>query len=208
MIVHYLVEGESEAAFLDGWLPRALPGHVHRVYPHEGKGSLPGKLNAPPNPERRQLLDQLPAKLRAYGASLDPNTDRVLVLVDADADDCVSLKQRLHAALQKCNPRPHAMIRIAVEETEAFYLGDPKAIRAAFKVFDQKAYATYKQDSICGTWEVFQRVIKSPYESKVRWGKKMAETLSVATKGKDRNRSPSFIELQRAVYALCGDPWP
>ncbi|MCA9627440.1 MAG: DUF4276 family protein [Myxococcales bacterium] len=208
MIVHYLVEGESEAALLEAWLPRALPQHTHRVYPHEGKGRLPGKLDATPDPEHRQLLAQLPAKLRAYGESLNPNTDRVLVLVDADDDDCLALKKRLTAALRKCKPQPHTMIRIAVEETEAFYLGDPKAIRAAFRTFDQKEFRAYNQDSICGTWEVFQRVIKSPYEAKVRWGKKMGEHLSLATKGKQLNRSPSFVEFYRAVRALCGEPWP
>lgn len=207
MRLHYLVEGPSEAALLETWLPRALPDHVHEVYPHEGKGSLPDDLDAAPDPLRRDLLHQLPAKLRAYGRTLDPKTDRVIVLVDADNEDCVALKDRLVAVLDRCTPRPEALIRIAVEETEAFYLGDVKAMRKAFGAPRKGPLQGYVQDSVCGTWEVFQAVIGSPYVAKVHWARRMGEALSTARKGSSLNRSPSFLAFYRAACSLAGEPW-
>ena len=164
MIIHVLVEGISEATLLGPWLKRFQPGHIHRIVPHQGKGTLPLRPEEPSDPKHRGLLDQLPAKLRAYGRSLDPATDRVLALVDADDDDCKALKASMLSVWRGCNPRPEAMFRIAVEETEAFYLGDRRAIRAAFRTCRRTPYDSYVQDSVCGTWEVFQAVIGWRYE--------------------------------------------
>ncbi len=100
------------------------------------------------------------------------------------------------------------MFRIAIEETEAFYLGDKKAIRKAFGKCRQTPYQNYVQDSVCGTWEVFQSVIDAPYEAKVSWAKAIAPHLSTATTGKNANRSPSFLQFLRALRALAGQPWP
>lgn len=208
MKIHYLVEGQSEAALLSVWLKRALPGHTHNVYPHEGKGNIPKNLVAPPNPMHRGLLDQLPAKLQAYGKSLDPATDRVLVLVDADNENCVQLKNALLKVLNACSPRPHALIRIAVEETEAFYLGDKKAVKSAFSTFRHGPYQNYVQDSVCGTWEVFQQVVGWKYEAKVKWASMVAEHLGTVKSGQNLNRSPSFRAFYKAVCALAGESWP
>lgn len=208
MRIRYLVEGPSEADLLDRWLPRALPAHSHIVYPHEGKGHLPKRIDLPPNPDHRGLLDQLPAKLRAYGASLDPQTDRVLVLVDADDEDPTDLSGRILDVFDTCVPAPHGRVAIAVEETEAFYLGDPKAIEKAFKTFKKSAYNGYVQDSVCGTWEVFQAVIGWKHESKCRWAQAIGDHLSTATSGGELNRSPSFRAFYQAVKALAGEPWP
>lgn len=208
MRIHYLVEGESEAAFLDGWLRRALPAHVHRVYPHKGKGSIPKNPLAPPDKLRRGLLDLLPATLRAFGKDHDPRTDRTMVLVDADQENCRVLKSTLTAVLASTVLAPTTMFRIAVEETEAFYLGDSHAIKAAFPTFRTSVYNKYRQDSICGTWEVFRDVIGWRHEAKVKWARMMAPHLGVATSGPRLNRSPSFVTFYRAVRALAGEPWP
>jgi len=208
MRIHYLVEGESEAAFLKPWLKRALPGHQHKIYPHKGKGALPRDLLEKPDPIRRGLLDQLPATLRAFGRTHDPATDRTLVLVDADQDDCRALKASLIALLETCRPAPRAIFRIAVEETEAFYLGDEPAIRAAFPKFKKAVHRAYEQDSICGTWEVFRDVVGWRHEAKVKWATMMAPHLGIATSGSALNRSPSFVSFYRAVHALAEEPWP
>lgn len=207
MKLHYLVEGPSEAALLNVWLRRALPGHSHCIYPHEGKGSIPSNLAASPDPLRRGLLDQLPAKLRAFGNAFNPDTDRVVVLVDADDDDCMCLKNSLVQVLESCNPKPHALIRIAVEETEAFYLGDERAIRSAFQKFKSSAYRGYSQDSICGTWEIFQKVVGWKYEAKVKWASTIAPHLGTTRLGNGSNRSPSFRAFYRAICSLAGEAW-
>jgi hypothetical protein len=207
MRLHVLVEGESDEALLRGWLPRFLPpGHSFVIIRHRGKGRLPRDPVRVPDIRREGLLDQLPAKLRAYGRSLDPATDRLLVLLDADDDPCFELKQRLLETLKSCDPEPFVLFRLAIEETEAFYLGDPQAIRRAFPQARPQRLKSYVQDSVCGTWELFQSVIGDPIEDKVEWAERMAPHLGMAWKGNDANRSPSFRQLCRGLLKLAGEP--
>jgi hypothetical protein len=204
--LHILVEGPSEEALVRGWLPRLLPQHTFTVIRHRGKGKLPGDALKVPDIRREGILDQLPAKLRAYGRSLDSATERVVVLVDLDDDDCLDLKRRLVALLDYCNPRPAVLFRIAIEETEAFYLGDPAAIRAAFPQARIRKMRDYEQDSICGTWELFQRVIDARSEDKVGWAEQMAPYLGTEWRGKEANHSPSFQQLCKGLLQIAGEP--
>ncbi|MEX1365124.1 MAG: DUF4276 family protein [Nannocystaceae bacterium] len=206
MKVHVLVEGKSEYALLTHWLPRFLPGHTFQVIYHRGRGRLSGTDQPSSTQSRRQgLLDQLPMKLRAFGRALDSQTDRVLVLVDADSTKCTELKERLVALTQSIDPAPVVLHRIAVEETEAFYLGDPKAIRAAFPTAKLTKLRGYEQDSICGTWERFAEVIGARSENKVAWAKAMGPHLSTDPAA---NESPSFRHLCGALLRLTGEPTP
>jgi len=207
--LHVLVEGPSEAALLNGWLPRFLPPqHTFKVIQHRGKGRLPGDPARTPDPRREGLLDQLPAKLRAYGRALNPDTERVLVLVDLDDDDCLELKGRLVRVLKSCDPTPVVLFRFAIEETEAFYLGDPQAIRKAFPQAKPGRARFYEQDSICGTWEVFQEVLGAESEDKHGWAEKMAPHLGTDFEGQQANKSPSFRQFCRALLRLAGEPEP
>ena len=207
MRLHILVEGPSEAALLNGWLPRFLPRqHTFKVIQHRGKGRLSGRPDKPPEPKHEGLLDQLPAKLRAYGRALNPATERVLVLVDLDEDDCGDLKSRLLGILAFCNPKPVVLFRIAIEETEAFYLGDPAAIRRAFPEAKLSRMKAYTQDTICGTWELFQEIVGAKVEDKPEWAERMSPWLGVAWRGPQANHSPSFCQLCKGLLLLVGEP--
>ena len=200
------MEGPSEAAFLRGWFPRFLPSHALTVIQHRGKGRLPVEPSRRPDPRREGLLDQLPAKLRAYGRVLDPATDRILVFLDLDDDDCGELKERLLRTLDTCDPKPYVLFRIAIEETEAFYLGDHEAVKRAFPQANLRRLRSYVQDSICGTWEIFQDVVGAQSEDKVRWAERMAPHLSVEWRGRAAHPSPSFRQFCKALRRLTGEP--
>ncbi len=207
MKLHVLVEGPSEEAWLRPWLRRFLPHHTCHIIPHQGKGKLARDFSAPADEKQRGLLDQLPAKLRVYGQELSSSTDRVVVLVDADAQDCVDLKKRITDCVAACEPPPIVLVRIAVEETEAFFLGDAVAIKAAFGKLKTAKMSSYQQDSICGTWEVFRDVIGVSVgsEDKVGWAEKIAPHLSLDPK---KNISPSFHVLCSGLKSLAGDEHP
>jgi hypothetical protein len=202
------VEGPSEEAFLKGWLPRFLPSaHTFKIIPHRGKGKLSGDPSRKPDPKRQGLLDQLPAKLRAYGKALRPDTDRVVILVDLDDDACHALKKRLVTLLKFCEPRPIVLFRIAIEEVEAFYLGDRNAIKVAFPRARLHKMKSYVQDSICGTWELFQMVIGAQSEDKVAWAESMGRYLTVNWKGPRANLSPSFQQFCTGLLRHAGEPF-
>jgi hypothetical protein len=132
MFLEVLVEGGADVPAIREILQRRfnLIENTHfRIHPHKGKGKLPQKHNA--HPKRRGLLDQLPAKLRAY--SHLPDGYCIVVLVDTDNDDCKRLKESLITLYRKLEQRPACVLfRIAVEETESWFLADKNAIQAAF----------------------------------------------------------------------------
>jgi hypothetical protein len=203
--LHVLVEGPADAAFFRGWLPRFLPGHTSKIIQHRGKGRLSGNPAKPPDPRQEGLLDQLPAKLRAYGRALNPETDRVLIVVDLDDDSCTDLKSRLVNLLKGCDPRPVVLFRIAIEETEAFYLGDQEAIRKAYPTAKVSRIKSYVPDSICGTAELFQEIIQAAREDKVEWAERMSAHLGTTWQGASANRSPSYRQLCKGLLWLAGE---
>jgi hypothetical protein len=194
MTLYLLVEGKSELALLTTWAKRVVVGLDVRVIPHGGKGKLPSDVTAPPDPKKRGLLDQLPAKLRAYGTSLKGN-DGVLVLVDADDDDATSLRARLSALAGVL----HFKACVAVEETEAFYFGDLRALKQAFPNADMELARKFEPDSVCGTWERFGQVIGDDGGNKVRWAETIAPYL---TTDPSKTRSPSCKEFLEALVDL------
>lgn len=49
--------------------------------------------------------------------------------------------------------KPHVLFRIAIEEMEAWLLGDREAVLREFPRAKQAVLNAYVQDSVCGTWE-------------------------------------------------------
>ena len=132
--MHYevLVEDQSGGIVVDVVLAKILgpngANHSWRTLEYKGLGHIPKNLHAASDPARRVLLARLPRLLRGYGRSLDPNQSCVVVVVDADKRDCIAFKQELLHVLSECDPRPRTLFRIAVEESEAWLLGDRQAM--------------------------------------------------------------------------------
>jgi hypothetical protein len=197
MTIHFLVEGPSEVRLLQPWLKRAMKQHGFSVHPHQGKGTL--DLARAPDARRRGLLDQLPQKLKGFANALDGDCDAVVVLVDADDDDCKWLADSIRSAARQVAPKLKVVVRVAVEEVEAFYFGDLSAIHAAFPSADMKRCRAFEPDTVVGTWEAFGTAIGSDGGNKTRWAEAIGPHLTVDPK---RSRSPSFRALLRSVLDL------
>ena len=215
MHLEVLVEDQSGGIALETMLEKILGanGAVHSwsMRPYKGIGRLPKNLSGVTNPSDRILLDRLPSILRGYGRSL-PDSSRVMVVVDSDDKDCLKFKQELLDVLNTCNPRPIALFRIAVEESEAWLLGDRAAVKTAYPNAKSSVLDSYVQDSICGTWEVLanavhpggsQRLKRFGYPevgiAKCEWAERIATHLDV-----DRNLSKSFQIFRDGVRNLAG----
>ena len=152
-----LVEDQSGSIALECLLEKILgangAAHTWKLRPYRGLGHIPKNLHSVTDPKKRLLLNQLPRLLRGYGRSL-PQSAAVVVVVDADDRDCGAFKQELLAVLEACTPRPRTLFRIAIEESEAWLLGDRAAVKQAYPDAKDSVLKRYEQDSICGTWEV------------------------------------------------------
>ncbi len=65
---------------------------------------------------------------------------------------------------------------------------------------------TYEQDSICGAWELFQRVVKAKSDDKVGWAESIGPVLGTELEGARANLSPSFRQLCVGLKRLVGEP--
>ncbi len=211
-----LVEGQTELTALS-YLMSKIVGeyekpHTWKIHKHRGIGKLPDNLTSSPNKKDRSLLHNLPSKLRAYGQNMQ-GSEVVVLLVDLDDKDCIVFKRELKSVLDCCNQKPNLLIRIAIEELEAWYLGDRKAIMTAFPSANQRVLNKYVQDSQVGTWEVLAEAVhpnglsalnklgkRSPLvlEQKKKWTKAIAPTMDV-----NNNESPSFCAFRDGIKSLA-----
>ena len=215
MHLEILVEDQSGSIAIEIILEKILgkndSEHSWRIHRYNGSGQIPRKLNPKSDPRKRILLDRLPRILRGYGRSLADHS-AVVVVVDLDDRDCMEFKQELLAVLDDCDPRPRTLFRIAIEESEAWLLGDRTAVREAYPEAKVPVLDSYEQDSICGTWERLadavhpggsMRLKKSVWpeagKAKCEWAGRIAPHMDP-----DRNRSKSFQVFRDGIRSLAG----
>ncbi|MBF0134789.1 MAG: DUF4276 family protein [Magnetococcales bacterium] len=204
MKFHILVEGISDKTALWYLLPGILGPreHPHMWYIHKHKGI--GSLSTAPHTvvkSAETLLGQLPTKLKAYGQALKED-EIVVVLLDLDDKDQALFCTQMACLVAGINPMPNLLVCFAIEELEAWYLGDMTALFTAFPEARKQSVLVggYVQDSICGTWELLVRVTlgKDPAslskrgrcesgEFKTQLANKISPHMDV-----DKNLSPSF----------------
>ena len=129
-----LVGDRSGKKALDVLIPKIIGAQdTFRVIGYKGVGRIPQNLTPKTNADQRILLDQLPKLLRGYGQTFASYPAVLFVVCDLD-DNCLkTFRQELFAVLHACNPRPDTRFCIAIEEGEAWLLGDIPAIKAAYR---------------------------------------------------------------------------
>jgi hypothetical protein len=200
-----LVEDQSGKKMLDILVPKIIgPDHTFTIKAYKGIGKIPRNLKTSTDPAKRALLAQLPRLLRGYGrtyAGYPPDYLAVLILV-CDLDDrCRKLfREELVNILEHCIPRPDTQFCFAVEEGEAWLLGDLAAVKTAYPKAKDSVLAGYSNDAICGTWELLadavypggaRKLASSGYQragmEKSAWAERITPLLNI-----EENQSPSF----------------
>ncbi|MEO5362469.1 MAG: DUF4276 family protein [Magnetococcus sp. DMHC-8] len=206
-----LVEGQADLVTLSILMPRLVGPyrcpHTWKIHKHRGIGKLPaegdvGRVNR----KDHSLLHTLPGKLKVYGERMRED-EMVVVLVDLDdRPDCRIFKQELVALLRHCPKQPRCLFRIAVQELEAWFLGDTAALYSAYPHARRAPLDACAQGSQSGTWESLADIIHPGswsallaaggrrgkrsclvMDRKQEWAKRIAPHMDV-----ECNRSPSF----------------
>lgn len=175
----FLLEEYSMRVLLEGLLPRVFPDLNYICISHEGKQDL----------ER-----SIPRKLRAWK---EPGA-RFVIIRDNDGGDCQALKRKLFSVCKK-NHKNDTLIRIACQELEAWYLGEPKALADAFnkpKLIDLSKKEKFREpDSICRPSEELTKLITG--FQKVSCARLMSKRLSA-----DGNCSHSYQAFLNGVRKI------
>ncbi len=181
----FLLEEPSMRALLEKLLPRLFPQLQFLCIAHEGK---------------RDLELSIPRKLKAW----PKDGSKFIVVRDNDGGDCRQLKQSL-AQLCAGAGRADAMVRIVCQELEAWYLGEPPAIAAAFgdpKLAKIGLRAKFRNPDIIikPSRELYALC---PHFQKVNGARLIADFLSYR-----KNCSSSFRIFVEGVAKLANVPLP
>jgi len=133
-----------------------------------------------------------------------------VVVVDLDLRVCTDLKEEMLDVLRACESKPVVLFRIAIEEIEAWMLGDRQSVEQAYPKARRKVLDSYVQDSVCGTWELLadavhqggSRSLKKQGwprlgQVKCEWAQRIAPLMDV-----ERNASRSFQVFRDGVRGL------
>lgn len=212
-----LVEDLSGKIMLETLIPKIVgDNHSFRVIAYKGIGHVPKNMKKSSEARHRALLNQLPRLLQGYGKTFAhyPKENPAAVILVCDLDDkCLkAFREELFAILQKCAPKPLTRFCIAVEEGEAWYLGDIPAVKAAYPNVKAAELDKYTPDSICKTWEYLANVVcnggaaalkskggQTVGKEKTRWAEAITPHMDV-----NENRSPSFVHFREKLRELAG----
>lgn len=214
-----LVEDQSGKKALDILVPKIIgDGHTFNVHPYKGIGRIPKNLGNQSDASNRFLLDQLPKLLRGYGntfAKYPADYPAAVILVcDLDGKCLKAFRQELLHILNACNPQPETRFCVAIEEGEAWFLGDIPAVKSAYPKAKDAVLNAYVNDSICGTWELLADAVyhggsatlsakgwQAVGAEKSQWAEKISPYMDVT-----QNLSPSFAYFRQKLIELAGAP--
>ncbi len=211
-----LVEDQSGKAMLEILVPHILgPANTFQIHAYKGVGRIPKGLRGEIDASKRVLLDRLPNLLRGYGRSQANFPAAVIVVCDLDNRCLKAFRAELLDVLGACHPQPLARFCIAIEEGEAWLLGDIAAVRAAYPKARARPLSDYENDTVCGTWETLADALypggaaklrsqgsQSIGVEKTRWAESITPDMEPSA-----NRSPSFNYFRAQLERLCaGSP--
>ena len=212
-----LVEDQSGKKALDILIPKILGNttHTFKVHPYKGIGIIPKNMGGVSDPSKRILLDNLPKLLRGYGktfAGRQGYKEAVILVCDLD-DKCLkAFRRELFEILNACHPAPDTRFCIAIEEGEAWFLGDLNAVKKAYPKAREGTLASYENDSICGTWELLADAVypggasalrskgwQAVGAEKSKWAEEIPPYMVI-----NNNHSPSFQYFVTKLRELAG----
>ena len=219
MHFQFLIEDQSSAALIEilmGRISQTNESITFNCKPFRGIGGFT-KKNTVKETKSGKLLNDLATYLRGFNKSLQYIPAVIIVVLDNDTRNTKEFLAELKQVARQNKINLDHVFCIAVEEVEAWLLGDEAAVLAAYPSAKHQLLHTYVQDSICGTWEVLADVVYPGGVSKLKkdcptyieigkckseWARKIGIHMDIA-----HNNSPSFnyliIEINKRLPAVC-----
>lgn len=156
MHFQYLVEDQSGAALIRILMQKIVELYPNATYDCKGFRGIGGftRKNTIKETKTGKLLNDLATYLRGFDRSLQSFPSVIIVVLDSDDHDVQQFRSELEAGAMQNMIKIDHVFCLAVEEIEAWLLGDRHALLSAYPHAKMHVLNTYVQDSICGTWEV------------------------------------------------------
>lgn len=211
MYFQFLVEDQSGAVLINLLMEKVAstcPSVTYRCKSFKGLGGLT-KKNTVKETKTGKLLNDLATYLRGFNKSLQGMPSAIVVVLDNDDKNPEEFQARLEEVAVANHITLDHVFCIAIEEMEAWLLGDRAALMAAYPSARSQTLNSYVQDSICGTWErladavyqggliKFRRDCPSYIEVgayKSEWARKIGAHMDI-----ERNISPSFQHFMSEI---------
>lgn len=210
MRIEFLVEDISEKKLITEIMEKyisEIPLYQieYTILAYRGMGGF-GKGPDAGNIKSRRLLNDLPKRMKAIQSKFrGVENVSLFIVLDNDTRETEKFREQLTAIAIRENISMDYVFCIAIEEMEAWLLGDREAIQSAFPNMSDRIaskYSGYVQDSICGTWEYladiltkggfakFSKKNPTPFDvgrCKLEWAESIGKQLHIRD-----NTSPSF----------------
>ncbi len=173
------------------------------------------KKNTVKETKTGKLLNDLATYLKGFSKSLQSIQAAIIVVLDNDDRDTNKFQRQLREIAEQNEIKTDHVFCVAVEEVEAWLLGDEEAVKAAYPSAKLQVLHSYVQDSICGTWEILADAVYPGGLAKFRkncptyvdvgkyktiWAKEIGIHMDIS-----KNKSPSFqtfiLEIQKRLPA-------
>jgi hypothetical protein len=217
MYFQFLIEDRSGSVLIESVMKKIKSQRPDINYSCKSFGGIGGfsKRNSVNEIKTGKLLNDLVIYLRGFNKSLRGIDAAIFIIIDNDKRNTDDFMKKLKNVADTNMITIDHVFCIAVEEIEAWLLGDEAALIKAYPAVKMSVLHSYEQDSICGTWEILADAIypggsaklKKEYPTyteigicKSEWAGKIGEYLNISN-----NKSPSFqlfiSEIQKRLSA-------
>ena len=156
MHLQYLIEDLSGEVLIRQVMEKLLMAYPDTTYDcksFKGIGGFKKKASVK-EIKTGKLLNDLVMYLRGFDKSLRGIPAAIVVVLDNDDNVPEQFRMELEDLAQQNEIETDHVFCLAVEEMEAWLLGDRAAVYEAYPEARRQAIDGYEQDSICGTWEL------------------------------------------------------
>ena len=184
MFVQFLVEDASGEVLIRAVMEKYKNENSNNIgydiKSYKGIGNYKKSSDAK-NVKSEYLLNDLQKRLKAFTVALKYiERASVFIVIDNDDRNTDEFRAELFELSQNNNISVDHVYCIAIEEIEAWLLGDINAMQSAYPEYKDRIsskHSNYMQDSICGTWEV------------------LADILTKDGIGQFKKENPTFVEV-------------
>lgn len=183
MYFHFLIEDRSSTVLIEILMEKIINSSNADTVTFEctsfkGLGGFTPK-NMTHETRTGCLLNDLATYLCGLDKSLRYMPSCIVVVLDNDKRDTQDFRNKLEEVAAAKGISTDHVFCIAVEEMEAWLLGDETALFSAYPSAKRQIFRTYQQDSICGTWE------------------KLADVVYPGGLAKMKKECPTYVEVGR-----------